>query len=39
MLGDHYFVVGRVVDLSHDDDLHTPLVFYKGALGGFLAAE
>ncbi len=38
-LGDHYFVVGRVVDLWHHDDPHVPLVFYKGALGGFLAAE
>ena len=37
--GDHYFVVGRVVDLSHHDDVHLPLVFYKGALGGFLEAE
>jgi flavin reductase (DIM6/NTAB) family NADH-FMN oxidoreductase RutF len=37
--GDHYFVVGRVVDLYHDSEPHTPLVFYKGALGGFLAAE
>ena len=38
-LGDHYFVVGRVVDLDHHADPHVPLVFYKGALGGFLAAE
>ena len=38
-LGDHYFVVGRVVDLDHHTDPHVPLVFYKGALGGFLAAE
>lgn len=37
--GDHYFVVGRVVDLFNDPEPHTPLVFYKGALGGFLAAE
>ena len=37
--GDHYFVLGRVVDLGHHDDPHVPLVFYKGALGGFLAAE
>ena len=37
--GDHYFVVGRVVDLFHDPEPHTPLVFYKGALGGFLAAD
>ena len=38
-LGDHYFVVGRVVALDHHDEPHVPLVFYKGALGGFLAAE
>ena len=37
--GDHYFVVGRVVALHHDSEPHVPLVFYKGALGGFLAAE
>ena len=38
-LGDHYMVVGRVVDLDHHTDPHVPLVFYKGALGGFLSAE
>ena len=38
-LGDHYLVVGQVVDLDHHADPHTPLVFYKGALGGFLAAD
>jgi flavin reductase (DIM6/NTAB) family NADH-FMN oxidoreductase RutF len=38
-IGDHYLVVGRVVDLDHHADPHTPLVFYKGTLGGFLAAE
>ena len=38
-LGDHYMVVGRVIDLDHHADPHTPLVFYKGSLGGFLAAE
>ena len=38
-LGDHYMVVGRVVDLAYHDEPHTPLVFYKGALGGFLAAD
>ena len=37
--GDHHFVVGRVVALHHDSEPHVPLVFYKGALGGFLAAE
>jgi 3-hydroxy-9,10-secoandrosta-1,3,5(10)-triene-9,17-dione monooxygenase reductase component len=38
-VGDHYFVVGRVIDLAHATDVHEPLVFFKGALGGFLAAE
>ena len=38
-LGDHYFVVGRVIDLSHTDEVHAPLVFFQGSLGGFLAAE
>lgn len=38
-LGDHFMVVGRVVDLAHHVEPHTPLVFYKGALGKFLAAE
>lgn len=38
-LGDHYLVVGRVVDLAHHADPHTPLVFFKGALGGYLAAQ
>lgn len=37
--GDHYFVVGRVLALHHEPEPHVPLVFYKGALGGFLAAE
>ncbi len=37
--GDHYFVVGRVLDLFHAPDAHTPLVFYRGALGGFAAAD
>src|SRR5215204_5644955 len=36
---DHFMVVGRVVDLDHHAGPHTPLVFYKGALGGFLAAD
>lgn len=34
-LGDHYLVVGEVVDLDHHTTEHVPLVFYKGALGGF----
>ena len=38
-LGDHYMVVGRVVDLAHHEDPHTPLVFFKGSLGRFDAAD
>ncbi|MGH9136437.1 MAG: flavin reductase family protein [Acidimicrobiales bacterium] len=36
-LGDHFLVVGAVVALDHYDDTHVPLVFYRGALGGFSA--
>jgi 3-hydroxy-9,10-secoandrosta-1,3,5(10)-triene-9,17-dione monooxygenase reductase component len=38
-LGDHYLVVGKVEDLDHHHETHIPLVFYKGTLGGFSAAE
>lgn len=34
-LGDHYLVAGEVVALDHHHEAHVPLVFYKGALGGF----
>ncbi len=38
-MGDHYFVLGRVVDLDADpsegDDAPLPLLFYKGTLGRF----
>jgi 3-hydroxy-9,10-secoandrosta-1,3,5(10)-triene-9,17-dione monooxygenase reductase component len=38
-MGDHYFVLGRVValdaDADHDGDGPHPLVFYRGAIGGF----
>lgn len=38
-MGDHYFVLGRVValeaDADHDGDGPHPLLFFKGALGGF----
>jgi 3-hydroxy-9,10-secoandrosta-1,3,5(10)-triene-9,17-dione monooxygenase reductase component len=40
-MGDHYFVLGRVValdaDADHDGDGPYPLLFYKGVLGGFAA--
>jgi 3-hydroxy-9,10-secoandrosta-1,3,5(10)-triene-9,17-dione monooxygenase reductase component len=36
-MGDHYFVLGRVVDLFHTSEPHAPLVFWRGALGGFAA--
>ncbi len=35
VLGDHALVVGAVKALDHHSQVHTPLVFYKGALGGF----
>lgn len=38
-LGDHLLVVGRVTDLAHHPEPHLPLVFYKGDLGAFLAAD
>jgi flavin reductase (DIM6/NTAB) family NADH-FMN oxidoreductase RutF len=34
-VGDHYFVVGRVVEMSHAEDDPKPLLFYRGKLGGF----
>ena len=40
-MGDHYFVLGRVValdaDADHDGEPPMPLIFFKGALGGFAA--
>jgi len=38
-LGDHYLVVGAVVELDHHQDTHAPLVFYRGTVGGFAAAD
>jgi 3-hydroxy-9,10-secoandrosta-1,3,5(10)-triene-9,17-dione monooxygenase reductase component len=35
LLGDHQLVVGAVRALDHHADTHVPLVFYRGALGGF----
>ena len=34
-LGDHYLVVGRVVELDHHVEPPDPLVFYRGSLGSF----
>jgi 3-hydroxy-9,10-secoandrosta-1,3,5(10)-triene-9,17-dione monooxygenase reductase component len=40
-MGDHYFVLGRVValeaDADHDEQGPFPLLFFKGTLGGFAA--
>jgi 3-hydroxy-9,10-secoandrosta-1,3,5(10)-triene-9,17-dione monooxygenase reductase component len=40
-MGDHYFVLGRVValeaDADHDGQGPFPLLFFKGTLGGFAA--
>ena len=35
--GDHHFVMGRIEDMAHDEPHNepTPLLFYKGKLGGF----
>ena len=38
-LGDHYLVVGEVVALDHHVEAHVPLVFYRGALGGFASSN
>ena len=38
-LGDHYLVVGDVVALDHHEQPHVPLVFYRGALGGFSSSN
>ena len=40
-MGDHYFVLGRVIaldaDADHDGQPPRPLVFFKGSIGGFEA--
>lgn len=38
-LGDHYLVVGEVVALDHQQEPPVPLVFYRGALGGFASTD
>jgi len=39
-VGDHYFVVGRVLAMSHsEDDDPAPLLFYRGKLGGYSVHE
>ncbi|HEY5663064.1 MAG TPA: flavin reductase family protein [Ilumatobacter sp.] len=37
-MGDHYFVLGRVValDADHNGEGPLPLLFFKGTLGGFV---
>ena len=39
VLGDHELVVGAVRALDHHTEAHVPLVFYRGALGGFAADD
>lgn len=34
-VGDHYFVVGRVLAMSHAEQDPQPLLFYRGKLGGY----
>jgi 3-hydroxy-9,10-secoandrosta-1,3,5(10)-triene-9,17-dione monooxygenase reductase component len=37
-MGDHWFVLGRVVALDHVEDFEVhPLLFFRGSLGRFLA--
>ena len=38
-VGDHYFVVGRVVEMLHREDDPLPLLFYRGKLGGYSVHE
>ena len=38
-LGDHYLAVGAVVELDHHTEPPEPLVFYRGALGGFAGSN
>ena len=38
-VGDHYFVVGRVLAMSHADTDPQPLLFYRGKLGGYTMHE
>ncbi len=39
LLGDHYFVVGKVVDLWHNDEPHKPTRVLQGRPRRLLAAE
>lgn len=34
-MGDHYFVLGRVVDLAATDEPSAPMLFFRGGLGSF----
>jgi flavin reductase (DIM6/NTAB) family NADH-FMN oxidoreductase RutF len=34
-VGDHWFVVGRVLDLEHSDPWPNPMVFFRGQIGGY----
>jgi 3-hydroxy-9,10-secoandrosta-1,3,5(10)-triene-9,17-dione monooxygenase reductase component len=39
-MGDHWFILGRVVALDHVEDYEVhPLLFFRGSLGRFLAHE
>jgi len=38
-MGDHYFVLGRVLEMSHSADDPQPLLFYRGKLGGYQLHE
>jgi 3-hydroxy-9,10-secoandrosta-1,3,5(10)-triene-9,17-dione monooxygenase reductase component len=34
-MGDHLFVLGRVVELAHADDVSNAMIFFRGKVGGF----
>ena len=38
-MGDHYFVLGRVIAMSHSDNDPQPLRFYRGKLGWYTLHE
>ena len=38
-VGDHFFVVGRVLAMGHSEDDPQPLLFYRGKLGGYTLHE
>jgi flavin reductase (DIM6/NTAB) family NADH-FMN oxidoreductase RutF len=33
-MGDHWFVLGRVEDLAHADDVNDAMIFFRGKVAG-----